>query len=335
MCRIFYNPSHLLNFDLVDLNEFLSLLEKSMGGDGNGIYMFNNDEVIKSLEPMDWYWLYSEIDIITGAFIFHTRRATHGLKKVYNAQPFVDKQYIVAHNGIFGYQIGRKTLKKLFDVDDKYSDSYLIYKIIKEKGIFKFYNAFIKDKYGVVLVHDKLTKITYLLKTGGSFQVAKLKSGKHIYGSSELEYWNVEWIKDLDDGMYILRNDGYTRIHKPPTPEYAYWGSSYGTSTTPSSYSNGLKDYKKWKKKKKKKSKKKKKKKKKHNNHAKWMNDTDYSNADSIIGIEALFDDPPSDDKYDEYEEYDDEHNDGDYLDEEYYDEYEAQHYKYYGDYYR
>jgi len=171
---------------------------------------------------------------VGGRFIFHTRLATHGKKKEFNIQPLINCRYIIAHNGIFSMW---NTIGKYYGIKEKFSDSYTILKLITERGIKAFYEGFLDKIYGVVLVYDKATNMTYLLKTGGAFEMGKLKSGKYIYGSSNLDFWGIEKTKKLEDGMYILKPYECIQIHKPKN-DY------YGTYTYDQYYGGYVKTYK-------------------------------------------------------------------------------------------
>ena len=52
MCRIFYNASSSITFVEEDLWGFLKALEKSQGGDGNGLYLMESNELEKSAFAM-------------------------------------------------------------------------------------------------------------------------------------------------------------------------------------------------------------------------------------------------------------------------------------------
>lgn len=211
MCRIFYSPSEDVEFNKTDLLRFFTQLEKSMGRDGNGIYLFNNNILDKSATNMP----NTELE---GSFLFHTRLATHGLKTDYNCQPFVGKRYILAHNGVFGNIEPYAQLLGFRGSDTKYSDSYMIHYIIEKTGILNFYLSFMDRYYGVILVHDKQLGKTFLLKSGGVFEIGELNSGDFIYGSSNIDFWQLKNIPlSLGSGLYRLEKDGYTQLHTPTT----------------------------------------------------------------------------------------------------------------------
>lgn len=211
MCRIFFNPNPTMEFEQVDLNTFFSTLERVAGGDGNGICLLDEDKMYKSLAKMGSFWLF-DYDDIDKRFIYHTRMATTGKVKTYNCQPLTNDKYIIAHNGVFSLH---STLKYYLGLNEKYSDSHTILRLITEHGVLNFYRGFLSRSYGVVLVYDRESEITYLLKTSGVFEAGKFKSGSYIYGSSNINFWKIEKVDELNDGMYILRKDGYKMIHQP------------------------------------------------------------------------------------------------------------------------
>lgn len=250
MCRIFYQPSDDLTFNQADIFGFFNKLETLGGGDGNGIYLFNDGTLVKSHTCMPTW-----IDI-DGSFLFHTRIATHGKISEYNCQPFVGDNYILVHNGSFTAIEPYARLLGFIWSDKKYSDSYMAHYIIEKVGILNFYNA-LKDKYyGVILVYDKKTKIMYLLKTGGQFTWGKFtKSGAYIYASTALSYWAIDGTPEsFDSGLYILNADGFQQLHKIVRTTYSSTPSRYGEGwkkTYGSKYNNYKGSSKKKKKKKK------------------------------------------------------------------------------------
>ena len=151
MCRIFYNPSDNTWFEEEDLISFFEALEKSGGKDGNGVYQFSRGLLTKTMDMIP-----RGLDI-TESFLFHTRNGTHGLKKLKNVQPFVSERYVVVHNGICSGLKPHAVLIGMYD--DTFSDTYMIFRLINHYGIINFYNAFINNSYGVILVYDKETEL--------------------------------------------------------------------------------------------------------------------------------------------------------------------------------
>lgn len=217
MCRIFYNPSDLITFKNNDIWKFLLHLEKLQGRDGNGIYNFSDKTLYRSMDmPIDAN--------VKGSFLFHTRFATHGKKAVYNVQPFVGDRYIMVHNGVFlhiggfAHMLGFPTF-----TGNKYSDSYMMHWIMERVGLFHFYMTFIDKSYGVVVVYDRKLKQSFLLKTGGSFQYAKLKSGKYIYASTALDNWQLDGKPiDFGSGLWRIGENGIEQLHKIIPTYYTY-----------------------------------------------------------------------------------------------------------------
>lgn len=214
MCRIFYSPSETLTFAERDFWSYLETLEKIGGKDGNGIYTFSNDLLERDHKLMPTW-----VEINNGPVLFHTRIATRGKVAKYNVQPFVGERYILVHNGTFGYQIDNVAL--LFGLyQGKYSDSWQIHKIIEEVGVMNFYLAYKDKSFGVLLIYDKIKKVMWLLKTCGEFERGIL-SGQYIYASCRLDFWNnMKKIEDFDNGLYILRSDGYRQLDKITTRTY-------------------------------------------------------------------------------------------------------------------
>jgi hypothetical protein len=211
MCRIFYNPSPSVTFKSDDIWKFLLFLETIGGRDGNGVYCFKNNKLYRSHERMP-------IEAkLKGSFLFHTRLATHGKKETYNCQPFVGNRYIMVHNGVF-YDVRRYAHLLGFPIysGKKYSDSYMMHWIMERKGLFHFYNTFRDKSYGVIVVYDRELKQTFLLKTSGVFESAKLEqSGKYIYGSVELDYWKLaEEPETFGCGLWRINEDEIVQLDK-------------------------------------------------------------------------------------------------------------------------
>lgn len=216
------NPSNEITFKQSHLHKFFSVLEKRQGKDGNGVYLIDDGIERKSILKMDKNDLFDEK--INGRFLFHTRYATHGTKKIYNVQPLVNCRYVIAHNGSFTeYDM----INPLFQTWKKYSDTHAILNLICQYGILKFYLGFYDKYFGVVVVYDKQTDMTYLLKSSGTFEAAKLEGTEnYIYGSSNLNFWKIEETEDIKRGMYILSENGYKQLHKPKT-RTTYYNKNY------------------------------------------------------------------------------------------------------------
>lgn len=214
------NPNDTINYTEDGLYNYFTTLDTVGGGNGMGIYDVDKDVLIKGLDPLP------EIDY-NGRFLFHCRRATHGNVAHYNCQPFVGDRYAVVHNGIFSQ---RDDLCRFYGFDpEKYSDSYLIFKMIQDKGIVNFWNGFHDDSYGVVVVYDKKYDSFYLIKSSGSFDMGEFKSGKTMYASSQISFWKD--CKDLSfgKGMWKLTGRGPIRLHKPKEKNTYYYSNYYKT----------------------------------------------------------------------------------------------------------
>lgn len=111
MCRILFNPSPLTT-GYVGLEEQMSLLQASAGGDGNGLGLLQSGDIVKGVKVT--------VDDLAAAaldgdqpFLFHTRRASIGERVDSLCQPFrveLDVKgppTIVAHNGTWeNYRLG-------------------------------------------------------------------------------------------------------------------------------------------------------------------------------------------------------------------------------------
>ncbi len=130
ICRVAYIQTN--NIDRKLLAELFKDLEKSAGGDGNGIggFLDNKPFICKSAKapaidfagtPINYGW--------KNGFLFHTRRASVGSINNTNCHPFIWGDTITIHNGhIDGFGV-----LKLMMVEniDKYSvDGWTIEKII-------------------------------------------------------------------------------------------------------------------------------------------------------------------------------------------------------------
>ena len=107
MCRLAYIGSNKVDKTL--LTDLFKELEKSMGGDGNGVGGFRKHEplISKSLKtPVEEFakaWSDFEWDC---GFVFHTRRASVGNIDTTNCHPFIWGNTITVHNGhIDGYGV--------------------------------------------------------------------------------------------------------------------------------------------------------------------------------------------------------------------------------------
>ncbi len=222
MCRIFVSPSNTLTFKKSDLWGFFLRLEKVGGRDGNGVYNFTTKELWKKCDKMP---IVANID---GGIMFHTRMATNGYVRDYNCQPFDTERYVLVHNGVFSDIENYARLLGFNFSEKKYSDSWMMSFVVEKVGIWDFYNA-IKDEYfGVIVIYDKKVDKIYLLKGSGGFTYAKFEGGTHIYASSLLDYWKIDGKPEsFDNGLYILRDDGFTTLYKK-AKTYSYSGKYSG-----------------------------------------------------------------------------------------------------------
>lgn len=217
MCRIFCSPDKELTFTKTHLWKFFKELERSLGKDGNGVYNITTKELWKSAKRMP---IEANIE---GGLLFHTRYATNGLVRDYNCQPFDNEKYVMVHNGVF---TGAESYARLLGFpysSTKYSDSYMMAWILEKVGVLNFYNALKTKRYGVIVVYEKATDRIYLLKTSGSFECGKFEDGSYIYGSSKIDFWQIEGkAQSINSGLYILSGDGFTQLNKVVTTTYSY-----------------------------------------------------------------------------------------------------------------
>lgn len=107
MCRLAYIGSNKVDKNL--LKELFKQLEKSMGGDGNGVGGYTDKQpfIAKTIklsgEEFADIWADFEWD---NGFVFHTRRASVGNIDNENCHPFIWGNTITIHNGhIDGYGV--------------------------------------------------------------------------------------------------------------------------------------------------------------------------------------------------------------------------------------
>lgn len=129
ICRLAFFPKGCADvFSFNDMVAILEDLQKSMGGDGNGIYFLGTSQIQKSakksiknlLKRGPW----------GDGFIFHTRKATNGDVTDRNCHPFKLPLYktVIAHNGIWSaYKIVYPFVKDLCtsDTDSEMLGFYL------------------------------------------------------------------------------------------------------------------------------------------------------------------------------------------------------------------
>lgn len=218
-----YSPSKSFLYNKIHLNQFFRKLEKVGGGDGNGIYAENCDEnkppkIVRDMgmEKIEKTFLDYH------RFIFHTRKASHGVKDIRNVHPFETEKYIICHNGVFpGIEQTAKVLG--FRKSDIYSDTAMIAYVIDKVGLLNFYIGFNDELFGVILVYDKDKKTMYLLKNGGTFKAIRI-DGTYLYASSNLEFWQHDDGTSIsfENGWYILNEKSYKQIHKKIKKYYSY-----------------------------------------------------------------------------------------------------------------
>lgn len=232
-----YNACPKLIFNKTGIVKYFKTLINAAGGDGNGLYTMNHGN--GTLEKD----LFKIPNPPVGRFLFHTRRATHGEINEVNTQPFVGERYVLAHNGVFSEIDPYASLLGLRN-GERFSDSWKMHYVIEKSGIENFVEAFEGDSFGVVLVYDKETMKMHLLKSTGTFEMAKIQ-GCNVYASQSIDFWEIDsgTKKSIGDGWFIL---GETQIQKVKDFEkkYTHWYGykTYGSKTY-GSKTDGSKTY--------------------------------------------------------------------------------------------
>lgn len=130
MCRVMYAGTN--NIDSKLLIELFKSLEKSAGGDGNGIGGFVDGEpfISKSIvRPVEEF----AADLVNmkwdNGFLFHTRRASIGSIDDMNCHPYIWGNTITIHNGhIDGAGVLKLMMLENFD---KYKEDWTVEKLSK------------------------------------------------------------------------------------------------------------------------------------------------------------------------------------------------------------
>ena len=222
MCRLAYikEPE---KFGTENLTLLFTELEKSQGGDGNGIAGFSNGipvcikgaklkipELMQKIEGIKW----------DAGFIFHTRKSSKGEISDFNTHPFLTKNnYILAHNGHWS---GADNFKPALLINGEISlsdflkcnDSYIMSLLIDKFG----FDA-VELMTGTILVMNKNDIILY---NGGEFMRGDINETT-IFASEipeELQCTNVKKFKsyyislktyNLADESIYEKEQGYNK----------------------------------------------------------------------------------------------------------------------------
>lgn len=213
MCRLaFYSGVT----DKHDIAFALSELELSFGGDGNGYYDIEKDEVKKGI-------FLSCTDIARktsdgGAYLFHTRMASAGGVSSDLCHPFrvsgPGGEFALAHNGHW-YSWEDYNAEKY----EAESDTQLISKLLAEHGIGVLLSRAL-DFAGMFLCVDVETQDVYHINRSGNFRTIRLRPGS----KGEPAFFHAsEWLWALKDEQigkshelpkdcaYVLGLDGKAR----------------------------------------------------------------------------------------------------------------------------
>lgn len=109
MCRILFDPTPRGSGEQL-LNQQFTVLEKRLGGDGNGMALLKSGKVIKGTK-MDVGYLAEKAADQDEPILFHTRLASVGGKVSELCQPFAIDPMVICHNGHWvGWEWGLETL---------------------------------------------------------------------------------------------------------------------------------------------------------------------------------------------------------------------------------
>lgn len=196
------------------VKNWLSKMEKSMGGDGNGVVI--GGQLLKGVN-VSIDRISTMIMETTPSALFHTRRVSSGFKSDGLCHPFPCRKGFLAHNG--HWDDGHNAACILDDLrvfktfaSDSQVFSYIVDKIGFERAVTRY------KPDGVWLFVNKKGKL-FVYKSFGS-----------LYYSPEYDAWGSE---EADEGYWYPVESGY---YTPgDTPKEASWHKSgyYDTSHSP------------------------------------------------------------------------------------------------------
>lgn len=139
MCRLLYFPANsemIRKIGKENLTAFLKQLEKSAGGDGNGIGFFTSKGEAKIFKGVNFKVedaaeiIYNVItkEKTSSGVIFHTRRASVGNVSDELCHPFQGKGFLLAHNGHWAKYEDYALILMLtgYPILADYSDTYIL-----------------------------------------------------------------------------------------------------------------------------------------------------------------------------------------------------------------
>lgn len=201
MCRIAYIPEPGM-LSVGDYTDLFSYLEKSMGGDGNGLTATIDGalRVFKGVR-MGVEVLASIADNVNSPVLFHTRRATTG--GICNAlcQPFVDNGTALVHNGIWhgwANPASELILQGALDANAPINDSLAAAALVADYG--RYTLEAIKSGVFVVMT----TEGAWLHLRSGTFKYCEEMG---VYASDFPKGWPVARSFG-DDAIAFLGEDG-------------------------------------------------------------------------------------------------------------------------------
>jgi hypothetical protein len=204
MCRLAFITERF------PVKDWLQQLEKSMGGDGNGIAI--GKTLIKGVKVT----IDKISDIIMNSkepALFHTRRVSSGIKNDHLCHPFPCRKGFLAHNG--HWTDGHNAACVLDDL-----------RFLKEFASDSQVFSFVVDKIGFerAVTKYKPDGVWFFLNKKGKLFV--YKNYGVVYYSPEYDAWGSE---KSDEGHWYAVEDGY---YTPgDTPKEAQWSINFNSNS--------------------------------------------------------------------------------------------------------
>lgn len=218
MCRLAYIVNNKTDKNL--LTDLFKTLEKSMGGDGNGIGGFLNGVPVVEKEIKKAAETFVSDKAWDHGYLFHTRRASVGSIDNDNCHPFIWGKTITMHNGHID---GAGVLKlMMYENIDKYSaDGWTLDKLIAstDSNIMAYFIW--KKGFSIVSLLSCGTVVTMypnqtLLHAGNDLEAIDV-NGNWIFASefpSEMGMKANQWLLFAKDAEVMVRSNGECIITK-------------------------------------------------------------------------------------------------------------------------
>lgn len=211
MCRIAIGNGKL--FSVKELTDIFTVLDKSNGGDGVGIW-FANGTVIKDVKP-DFGKIAEEVVEKQMPFVFHTRKRSVGPTGENGLHPVgAGDGYFLVQNGTLqnwhtiseqGWSFNKTDTMAVGELVAKYGAGVLASRALRDAGVY------------VLMGNDG---IVVFKRRGRSFVLHDFGGGKWLYASEYIAHLTTN---EAESRVYVVEDETVFRVGEDGMPKkYSY-----------------------------------------------------------------------------------------------------------------